>query len=595
MGSFSIARITFLMALSSAAGAADADIMDGDIEGQLPVPPKALPAEVSPFEPRWFAGPGKATVSAKGTAPTKGIIKIDGDKVFIDSGSITINVKSSNVERVAWNEMEKYIEADKLLKDGLFMAAALKYSQILNELRQSLLAAGTPAARLKIESEWYAKGRMSECQLKADHLDYCYLVFESPLAAQAQIDSAARMYLKLAVPGGTRSDRDAVFERLVSQSKVALSAEEQQQWDAIKRRGAIAVAGSAAKPVSPAVAAPSIPVRPTQVPPVSTAPASSALSAGKPASTGAVAPALKPELLALTYAGGSGEQWIQEVGFMPDGQIFGKGTGFNVFYAPTGKYVGTTGDLNTPSTGGKGRSYAVRKTFTNPYDNSKWEFGYKQVHKILQQPFLVSPHGWKWWDWSHDVCKERELMADSRGVNLLFCPRERFIAMVWRDGGNSSITMDPRDLDKKNIWTHRGGGTASYYMLGDCKTGEPLAGIHYAFRPGAEAVDAWGRFYTSQTVDGKPDALNLGGAGLSIYDAELKECLFNTSLGGDRALSIALRENILVIGGVAGRGAGKDKKGNDVSAQDAKLNVKNPSQEKAGGGVDGFLAIFKLW
>jgi hypothetical protein len=309
------------------------------------------------------------------------------------------------------------------------------------------------------------------------------------------------------------------------------------------------------------------------------------------------APKLRPEVLALTWVGGKGGQWIQEVGFSADGTIYGKsGTdpktaprGFVVHYAVDGKFLDVRGDVNTPSGGRKGEKWTGGVNVKDAESGIGLEIGYKQVGKNLQQPYLRSSAGWKWWGWGGGEAGERKLMADSRGVRVHILPGGLFRSKCWCDGGNTTLSRDPLDLAKGNSYSQGGKGTL--YMIGDLKTGTPLFGTWCGFRPQAEAVDAWGRIYTTEigkAAGTSEDALKLGGDGFAVLDPTLSKRLYLGSLGADRVLCMAVKENLLVVGGVIGsaKSGGSDP---------AKLPVKNPAQPRPGGDEDGFLAIVKLW
>jgi hypothetical protein len=304
--------------------------------------------------------------------------------------------------------------------------------------------------------------------------------------------------------------------------------------------------------------------------------------------------ALAPQLVTLAVLGGAGDQWIQEVGFLPDGKIYGKSGGghFTVVYAASGaKCLGISGNIHAASTGPQGEVWANGGSTTKSPAGSSLTIGFKQVGKNLQQPYLSGTFGWTWWGWTEK--EAGSLRADSRGVRVHFLTGGRFLAKCWTDGGNSTLTRDPRDPSKPNPATtdaavlKGAGGSATLYIVGDEKTGSPLCGTFMKHRPQAEAFDAFGRFYVAQHVgdDSKsgPKGFGLGGdAGFCVMDPALSCVLFTTSLGPGRATSIAVRHGICVLGGV-------------VPADSAgALQQRNPAQPKAGGGQDGFLAIIRM-
>jgi hypothetical protein len=304
---------------------------------------------------------------------------------------------------------------------------------------------------------------------------------------------------------------------------------------------------------------------------------------------------LAPQLVTLAVVGGAADQWIQEVGFLPDGKIYGKSGGgqFTVLYSANGaKCLGLSGDLNAPSSGPQGEVWANGGSTTKSSTGSTLTIGFKQVGKNLQQPYLFSKNGWRWWDWNEKDAGS--LRADSRGVRVHFLPGGRFLAKCWTDGGNSTLTRDPRDVSKPNPATNNAavmkgaGGSATLYVLGDEKTGLPICGTFMKHRPQAEAFDESGRIYVAQPVgdqakDG-PKGFDFGGdAGFCVLDPSLSRVLFTTTLGPGRANAIAVHNGICVVGGgVPADGAGS-------------FQQRNPAQPKPGGGQDGFLAIIRLW
>jgi hypothetical protein len=293
--------------------------------------------------------------------------------------------------------------------------------------------------------------------------------------------------------------------------------------------------------------------------------------------------------------GGAGDQWIQEVGFSPNG-IYGKSSAFTAMYDSTGnRFLGITGNLALPSTGMKGALWSNKSGSTIVSNGISLTLKMKQVHAILQQPCLTSSAGWKWWDWTHEQVTHNSgpyapQMADSRGVSMLALPGGKFLTKCWADGGNTVLQCDPRDINKPNAYLTKGidksfSGARSLYMIGDANTGEPLYGTVFGFRPEAECTDGDGRIYVAMGWDrGKKekDSFGLGGQGFSILSPDLSDIVFFGSLGVTKPLCIAVQGNYCVVGGL-------------IEEKDAeKLKTLNSAQPKPGGGTDGFIAIIKL-
>jgi predicted component of type VI protein secretion system len=580
---------------------------------QLPLAPGALPAEVSPYEPRWFAGPGKATVWLKrGGEPAKGLAKIEKDGLLMDAGGLVTKLKLDDVQQVAWDGMRACEAGDLALACGHYGRAAELYGEALHEAETSVRAGG---GRPDFPSRWYLEGRRQECLLKAAHLHYGTVVLGHPaLATPEQIKAAASRFICLAAPGSLEPGVAASFDQLVANGQVTLNPEEQARWEELKRKPAVVTAEAKPAPPQPMTKGRTVSEwgkagegAKKDVITSSSPEPGSATPAGVGAGQAGPAPSLAPALVTLTCIGGAGDQYINEVGFLPDGTVYGRGTGFMVGYSKDGtKCLGIQGDPNTPGTQRRGSLWANKGSSINA-GNTTLTIGYRQVHAILQQPFIKSSAGWSWWGWSQEEAKKRELMADSRGVAVYPLPGGRFLAKCWCDGGNTVLERDPRDLDKPNPalanpYNRSAAGSASLYIIGDARTGEPLHATWMIHRPQAEAVDAYGRVYVAQQAQRKfgpvhKDSLGLGGgAGISVFNPALSQCLFSATLGGDMCYALAVRENMLVIGGSIGQ-ARKDKEGKveGVENDPAKLPVRNPAQSKPGGGEDGFLAILRLW
>lgn len=322
----------------------------------------------------------------------------------------------------------------------------------------------------------------------------------------------------------------------------------------------------------------------------------SILSAGE-----AKTPNFGVKLLTLTYVGGKGDQALTKIAFQTDGAITATSSDekLAVSYDATGqKCLGIKGNPDVPTPISGLRNFGVKLERKNPFDQKTWKIGLNQIEKTLQQPYLDSPNDWHWWKFPASTLHAKELMADSRGIDVFFPSADRVIAWVWRDGGNSSITRDPRDIEKPNTWVSLGGGSASYFMVGDAKTGEPRGGIAFTFRPSDACVDA-GRLYVAQDIDGAADTdvLKTPGdapCGFTVCDQNLKP-LAHGRFGFGRTLAIAVKGRFLVLAGSAGNAESTDRKGRVTPARSADhLKVKNPAQTKAGDGTDGFLAILEI-
>jgi hypothetical protein len=560
---------------------------------RLPDAPEALLDERSPFEPHWFAGPGPGTALTEKGETIKGSFLVEGETLHVDSAGVSTKTKLIDMKELVWDGARDFKEADAAFRRGEYAQAAERYADTLRSIEASLREEGKDPA--EYQGRWYAEGRRNECMLKAAQLSYCQAVFEHPdLATAEQLNAAGANYTRVASMSGTQAALRAKFEALLTGGKIVLPAIDQNRWDDLKQQ--------ATAHCTPAKSVDQVPGEK-----VVPQPSNETVALNPPVVPKGAVPALNPQIMTLTCVGGAGDQFIHEVGFLPDGTIYGKGNGFMVGYSKDGaKCLGITGDPNTPGKERRGTNWA-NKGSSIAVDGVKLTIGYRQVHAILQQPFIESSAGWKWWGWDHEEAKKRELMADSRGVAIYPLPCGKFLAKCWCDGGNTVLEKDPRDLDKKNpalanAYNRCAAGSASLYIVGDAKTGEPLSASWMIHRPQAETADAYGRIYISQLAARKfgaaqKDSLGLGGkSGISIFSPTLSECYFSGTLGGDETYAVAVKDNLLVVGGSIGQSRQeKDGTAKPPETDPAKLPMRNPAQAKPGGGEDGFLAILKLW
>jgi hypothetical protein len=322
---------------------------------------------------------------------------------------------------------------------------------------------------------------------------------------------------------------------------------------------------------------------------------------------GVAEPTFKPEIVTLTYVGGRGKQWVQEVGFTEDGRIYAKGGGdtFTIYYsADGGKRLEIVGDINKTCTGPRGLSNRA-STFRAlcPTSKVKLEIGSESYGNNKLQPYLKSSFDWHWWGWPAAEMAKGGMEASSRGVNVHYLHDDRFLAKVFVDSGKTTVAKDPKDLKKANPVLGTGalgdpGGPGTLYMVGNGKNGRPEVGTFVKGKAMAEAIDPWERLYIALPWEGRglDDKFKLSGtSGFCILNANLTTPLFSTTMGADNIYCMALKDNILVLGGNIGQEFEADPKKVVKNIPPAKLPVKNPAQELPGGDEDGFLAIIKLW
>jgi len=302
-------------------------------------------------------------------------------------------------------------------------------------------------------------------------------------------------------------------------------------------------------------------------------------------------PPLKPELLCAARVGGKGDQWLNQVSVK----------GWKVLAAGEGDVkvsveVLADGTVKTKSWG----NLHAEQTPIPALPHVKaarlgaLEYGFNQVAPALQQPFLKGP-GWTWWGWTEAQARQAKarsapLMADS-GIRLVLpMPNKNFYAVGVTDGGNSSLRADPRDIDVTLDFPIAlgGGGGQSSYVFEVSPKGERVHQMILRGSANGAAWDAWGRLLVvgrgivkaddkeAQAVFGHGD-----GGGIVFADAAwsrplFKACFERTSLW---AASIDSESGLAAVVGLV----------------DGDVKELNPIQPKAGGGKDGFIAVFRLW
>lgn len=322
-------------------------------------------------------------------------------------------------------------------------------------------------------------------------------------------------------------------------------------------------------------------------------------------------PALAPQLLAATYVGGAGDQFLREVAF-EGGRVVARGEGFSVSYALDGSDGQIAGDATTADTksfedkpplpGDPGKAYAIAGT------DLTLRVGYRQAGKNLQQPIFRVFRGeerlWALWGHAAQDVVDKSLGADGRCYQAWGMPDGHIGVQCWTDGGNSVLAKDPRDLNvpgfdpewAKGAFQKSAGGMSSAYVLVDPRDGgRAVSGTFAASHVGKLTVDPWGRVYVARVASsrsGGGDPQNpfaqdaSASSGLFVLDPTLKSALFNARIGGacqggkQAFAAIALEGDKLALAGTTCA---------------TNLATKNAVQASSGGGQDGFFVLLKLW
>lgn len=317
--------------------------------------------------------------------------------------------------------------------------------------------------------------------------------------------------------------------------------------------------------------------------------------------------------MALTYAGGEGDQQLTSVSIDSEGRVTANGNGFSVVYD------GGSGSLEGDAASNDDSKFQDKpdlpgspgKLYSDPRHDLDLRVGYRQAGGNLQMPifraFEPGTDDRLWILWGHAVADATDggHTADSRCYQAWAMPQGNVGVQCWTDGGNSVLAKDPRDLSVPGYnptwaagsYQHSAGGMSSMYALVDPSDGgRVLSGTFMANHVTVLAVDEWGRVYLARTVgsrSGGADPTNPFGqagsasSGFATLSATLADVLSNMRIGGTNCDggkqafgSIAYRDGTLALAGT-------------TCAPD--LATVNAAQSSHGGGQDGMLAVIKLW
>ncbi len=336
------------------------------------------------------------------------------------------------------------------------------------------------------------------------------------------------------------------------------------------------------KTPEPATAVPAV----TEPPPVPSA-------APAPKGWGETAPEIKPALLMVARVGGAGNQWIKTVA-VKGSSVAAAGEGdFQV--AATVNPDGTVRARTQGNLSARHDPWQSLPPVARDRAGSDIEFGFRQVHPVLQQPYL-NAGAWKLWGWTYDQARSSKapyapFMADS-GIRLASrMPNGSLFVVGMSDGGNTSLRASPKDIHQPLEFPIATGGGAgkSSYLFEISPAGEPLRQMTLRGTANAACWDTWGRILVvgRGLLRGTHNAFDYpDGAGILLADTAWGSILFGTSVGvegeGDCALVGVSIDPVSGLAAACGYVEGEIKQVQGF-------------QEKSGGGKDGLLVIFRLW
>lgn len=325
-----------------------------------------------------------------------------------------------------------------------------------------------------------------------------------------------------------------------------------------------------------------------------------------PAMLGATPPRARMQTMINTLIGGKGRQTLHTLTISDDLILVGKGEGWSITYDlndPRSRGV-VEGDIDVDDT--KRHSSGPRPpidwkkewpnapSFVDIRNGHTIRYMTWQNHNILQQPFVESTAGWTMWGWWFSLCEQHSVMADSRCYKVWPIANGKYGALVWTDGGNTSLARHPQHI---NRGLKVGGvGFGKHPRLAFAVVNPDNGSIEnmtaYFGNPPFFAIDPWGRMVTGGDFRRRAGVTVLSSRDLSI---ELNMGIAGHKWGENRPSDPAgqrryvdtavnafvLHDNIVAVGG--------------ITMVRSLSGARNHVQQRSGGDGDAFLFVGRLW
>ncbi|MDA3960511.1 MAG: hypothetical protein PF961_06955 [Planctomycetota bacterium] len=311
------------------------------------------------------------------------------------------------------------------------------------------------------------------------------------------------------------------------------------------------------------------------------------------------APSVTPELLFATAVGGEGDQWFNMVGF--------KGSKIAAGNKDRLVCLVQINDDGTLEAKVKGDLRKSSKDFKRQLPNGgtvgPYSFGYNQVHKILQQPWL-KVGGKQLWGWSEQQAKSSSVkyspfMSDSRIRTLFLAPDGHGVAVGSADGGNTCLRAHPADINQPMAMglgygtTGGGGGGLSSWVF-DISPKAEVGPVAMVFRGQvcSAAWDRWGRMLLGGQALTKTGSASVfgydDGAGVMLVNRDWSDAVFAAHIGKGGESSASGMIWALAINNELGLAAA-------AGWMDGDFVGPGSLQPRSGGGKDAFMAVWRLW
>lgn len=321
-----------------------------------------------------------------------------------------------------------------------------------------------------------------------------------------------------------------------------------------------------------------------------------------------------PVLLFAGYAGGRGDQMFDKLDIRGR-QVNASGGGLriSVTLTPTHEFeiARMQGSVN--------RNAEIPQGADTPREarlpRSNVSYGFRQVDRILQQPF-VHIGNIKLWDWTFEEAQDAKgrfapYMADSRIRFVTHGPviesKRTYLVVGWSDGGNSCFQGDARDRHQGSRMNSRlntggGGGTSSWVFLFNEDGEQVYPGFALRGNTDGAVFDAQGRLILwGRGINGSQgrSTFNISddGGAVMILAPDWSQWEFRQAMGSMvTAVTFDERSGIFAACGYTANSdfSLERERRSPQRVRMRPFTQTNPVQEKPGERYDAFLVVWRM-
>lgn len=342
--------------------------------------------------------------------------------------------------------------------------------------------------------------------------------------------------------------------------------------------------------------------------------ARAAASVGGGAALSPNPPAVTPEVIFAGYLGGKGDQTFTEVEIR-DNQIRARGgrLSLQVILNAQGRFREAipSGNINENMELPQGARGTPQRA---QLANSNVTYGYRQVHPILQQPYVNIGNDITLWGWNNEQARDAKgrfapYMSDSRIQFVEHGPvidgKKTYFIVGWSDGGNTCFQGDARDRHtgsrmRGNLNTGGGSGSSSWIWLFNEDGEQVHPGIALRGLTHGVKFDSWGRPIIwgggiSKWDGPNPFNIMADGGSLMMLSQDWSRWEFRQPMAAGVITAVEFDEisGIFAACGYTRNTTYTSSAGRERKARE--FGQTNPVQTKPGDRYDAFLVVWRMW